>query len=143
MGKSGKSAHIRVVWILFVIKAKGGEFMSVVQYLNTPTYAYHVANTSFERPPAELGPNWDDYWKHFSKLGFIGAKCAFCGCSLNPMNRVGAHIRLVSDMDNSEYARIVLCCKICNNWNNSGCHIIRSGTVMVWTRMAMPHRNAV
>lgn len=117
--------------------------MEIIETLMRSELAYNVANTSGERPPIGLGPNWDDYWKFFSKRNFIGEKCAFCGRILTPMNRVGAHIRLVSDKDNSEYARIVLCCKTCNNWNNSGCHIIRSGTVMVWTRMAMSHRNAV
>lgn len=117
--------------------------MEIIETLMRPELAYNVANTSGERPPIGLGPNWDDYWKFFSKRNFIGEKCAFCGRILTPMNRVGAHIRLASDADNSAFARIVLCCKTCNNWNNSGCHIIRPGTVMVLTRMAMPHRNAV
>ena len=39
--------------------------MEIIETLIRSAYAYNVANTSGERPPIGLGPNWDDYWKFF------------------------------------------------------------------------------
>ena len=44
---------------------KGVVIMEIIETLIRSAYAYNVANTSGERPPIGLGPNWDDYWKFF------------------------------------------------------------------------------
>ena len=70
--------------------------------------AWNVDDTSDENPPAGEGVNWDDYWKHWTNELFDGAVCACCGEPLTASNRVGAHIRLAGEEDNTKDAWIAL-----------------------------------
>ena len=79
-------------------------------------------DTSEENPPCGEGPNWDDYWKHWTKELFDGAVCACCGEPLTASNRVGAHIRLAGEEDNTKDAWIALYCSSGNNRHNEDCH---------------------
>ena len=114
-----------------------------VMVLETERKAQNVDDTSQEKPPTGEGPNWDDYWKHWTGEKFEGAACACCGASLTTANRVGAHIRLQGDADNTKDAWIALYCSSCNNWQVRVSRKVRKGAKIVRVKMANPHKNAI
>ena len=82
--------------------------------------AYNVEDTTGEPRPTGEGQNWDDYWKYWTNEKFTDATCACCGCALNDDIRVGAHVRLKGEPDNTKDAWIALYCKGCNNPGSGG-----------------------
>lgn len=113
-----------------------------VKSIDAECKAWNVDDTSDENPPAGEGANWDDYWKHWTRGVFEGAVCACCGVKLTASNRVGAHIRLDGEKDNTKDAWIALYCSSCNNWKVRKLRKVRKGSKIVRTTMAKPHKNA-
>lgn len=113
-----------------------------VKSIDAECKAWNVDDTSDENPPAGEGANWDDYWKHWTMGVFEGAVCACCGVKLTASNRVGAHIRLEGEKDNTKDAWIALYCSSCNNWQDRTLRKVCKGSKIVRTTMAKPHKNA-
>ena len=113
-----------------------------VKSIDAECKAWNVDDTSDENPPAGEGANWDDYWKHWTMGVFEGAVCACCGVKLTASNRVGAHIRLDGEKDNTKDAWIALYCSSCNNWQDRTLRKVCKGSKIVRTTMAKPHKNA-
>jgi len=104
--------------------------------------AWNVDDTSAEKPSAGEGPNWDDYWKYWTGEKFDGKVCACCGVALTSKNRVGAHIRLADEPDNTKDAWIALYCNSCNNWKNRKIRKVRKGSTIVRVKMTKQYKNA-
>ena len=113
-----------------------------VKLIEVERKAWNVDDTSDENPPTGEGPNWDDYWKYWTKGLFEDAVCACCGEKLTSSNRVGAHIRLDGENDNTNNAWIALYCSSCNNWKVRKPRKVRKGSKIVRTTMAKTHKNA-
>lgn len=105
--------------------------------------AWNVEDTSGEKPLTAEGPNWDDYWKYWTEGEFTDAVCACCGKSLTVSNRVGAHIRLKGEPDNTIDAWIALYCSACNNWQVREQRKVSRGSKIVRVKMSKPHANAL
>lgn len=118
------------------------EHKKEVMLIDAKRNAWNVDDTSDENPPDGEGPNWDDYWQHWTKGQFKDAVCACCGVSLTASNRVGAHIRLEGEKDNTKDAWIALYCSSCNNWQDRTLRKVCKGSKIVRTTMAKPHKNA-
>lgn len=103
--------------------------------------AYNVEDTTGEPRPAGEGPNWDDYWKYWTNEKFTGATCACCGCALSADIRVGAHVRLAGETDNTKNAWIALYCKSCNNQKDKKERKVRKDSWIVKTVMSEAHKN--
>lgn len=101
--------------------------------------AYNVDDTSDEKPDISGINDWDEYWKHYTEENFTGQECASCGCVLDASNRVGAHIRLKGEEDNTQDAWIALYCKSCNNSRDE--QKVRKDSFIVKTKMTNPHPN--
>ena len=107
--------------------------------MSDTTVAYNVDDTSDEKPDISGINDWDEYWKHYTEENFTGQKCASCGCLLDASNRVGAHIRLSGEDDNTQDAWIALYCKSCNSSQEK--QKVRNGSLIVKTKMAKVHPN--
>ena len=104
----------------------------VVKMVPETTIAYNVDDTSDEKPDISGINDWDEYWKHYTEENFTGQECASCGCSLDASNRVGAHIRLDEEEDNTRDAWIALYCKSCNS--SRDVQKVRKGSLIVKTK---------
>lgn len=111
----------------------------LVKRVSETTTAYNVDNTSDEKPGISGISDWDEYWVHYTEENLTGQKCASCGCSLDASNRVGAHIRLDGEKDNTRDAWIALYCKSCNNSREE--QRVRKGSLIVKTKMVCEHPN--
>lgn len=107
--------------------------------MSDTTIAYNVDDTSDEKPDISGINDWDEYWKHYTEENFTDHNCASCGCSLNASNRVGAHIRLKGEEDNTRDAWIALYCKSCNS-SREAQKVLKSSFI-VKTKMAKAHPN--
>ena len=103
--------------------------------------AYNVEDTTGEPRPTGEGQNWDDYWKYWTNEKFTDATCACCGCALNDDIRVGAHVRLKGESDNTKDAWIALYCKGCNNPNDKKERKVSKNSWIVKTVMSKAHKN--
>lgn len=103
------------------------------------TVAYNIDDTSDEKPGISGINDWDEYWKHCTEENFTDQHCASCGCSLNASNRVGAHIRLEGEENNTRYAWIALYCKSCNNSREE--QKVQKDSLIVKTKMTVAHPN--
>ena len=101
--------------------------------------AYNVDDTSKEKPDVQGITDWDEYWKFYVRKKLTNEKCACCGCSLDASNRVGAHIRLDGERDNTKDAWIALLCKSCNGLTNP--LTLHKDSWIVRTTMSVPHKN--
>lgn len=101
--------------------------------------AYNVDDTSKEKPDVQGITDWDEYWKFYVRKKLTNEKCACCGCSLDASNRVGAHIRLDGERDNTKDAWIALLCKSCNGLMNP--LTLHKDSWIVRTTMSVPHKN--
>lgn len=101
--------------------------------------AYNVDDTSKEKPDVQGITDWDEYWKFYVREKLTNEKCACCGCSLDASNRVGAHIRLDGERDNTKDAWIALLCKSCNGLTNP--LTLHKDSWIVRTTMSVPHKN--
>ena len=110
-----------------------------IKKLSKTTVAYNVNDTSEEKPDISGINGWDEYWKYYTEENFTDQKCASCGCSLDASNRVGAHIRLVGEEDDTQDAWIALYCKSCNN--SREVQKVRNGSLIVKTKMTSKHPN--
>ena len=111
----------------------------VIMVVMTDISAYNVDETSSEKPGIPGINDWDEYWKSFTEQNFADQKCASCGCVLNMENRVGAHVRMKGEPDNTNDAWIALFCKGCNN--SREIQKLRTGSWIVKTRMNEAHPN--
>lgn len=111
----------------------------LIKRVATITVAYNIDETSNEKPGVNGINDWDEYWKHFTEENFTDQKCASCGCSLDASNRVGAHIRLDGEEDNTRDAWIALYCKSCNKSRKE--QKVNKGSLIVKTKMANEHPN--
>ena len=107
--------------------------------ISETTVAYNVDDTSDEKPDIRGIKDWDEYWKHYTEENFTDQHCASCGCLLDASNRVGAHIRLSGEDDNTQDAWIALYCKSCNNSRDE--QKVRKDSFIVKTKMTNPHAN--
>ena len=105
--------------------------------------AYNVEDTTGEPRPTGEGQNWDDYWKYWTNEKFTDATCACCGCALNADIRVGAHVRLKGESDNTKDAWIALYCKGCNNPNDKKERKVSKNSWIVKTVMSKAHKNVM
>jgi len=111
----------------------------LIKKLSVTTVAYNVDDTSDEKPDISGIYDWDEYWKHYTEENFTDQHCASCGCSLDASNRVGAHIRLKGEEDNTRDAWIALYCKSCNSSRDE--QKVRKDAWIVKTKMANPLPN--
>lgn len=111
----------------------------IMKKMLVTTVAYNVDDTSDEKPDISGINNWDDYWKHFTEENLTDCNCASCGCFLDASNRVGAHIRLKGEEDNTRDAWIALYCKSCNNSRDE--QKVRKDSFIVKTKMTNLHPN--
>ena len=113
-----------------------------VEVVNEDTLAYNIEDTSDEDPPSNEGDDWTEYWKYWTHQPLTGATCACCGCALSASNRNGAHVRKITDADNTRNGYIALYCDSCNNWNDKSVRKLLKGSWVVKTIMSQNHRNA-
>ena len=113
-----------------------------IKKLSTDTKAYNVEDTTGDKAPvSEDGPEWDDYWKYWTKENFP-AECADCKCSITASTRNGAHVRLDGETDNTKDAWIAILCDSCNNWQNKTERTLKSGTWLAKVVMPEARKNA-
>lgn len=105
----------------------------------TEIVAYNVDDTSKEKPDVRGITDWVEYWKFYVRKNWTNEKCAICGCHLDASNRVGAHIRLDGERDNTKNAWIALLCKSCNGLANP--LTLHKDSWIVRTTMSVPHKN--
>lgn len=118
-----------------------GKTIPETKLIYIDTVAYNVDDTKDEKPSSEDGPDWEDYWKKWTGRNLTDEKCACCGCALTKENRVGAHIRLIGELDNTKDAWIALFCKSCNNPSDKKARQVKSLSWIVRTVMSAAHKN--
>ena len=77
--------------IIDEVKRFNEEQKKKVMLIDVESKAWNVDDTSDENPPSGEGPNWDDYWKHWTKGVFEGAVCACCMARTIILNTHGLH----------------------------------------------------
>ena len=110
-----------------------------IKRLEADVIAYNVDDTSKEKPDVQGITDWDEYWKFYVRKKLTNDKCALCGVRRDATNRVGAHIRLDGERDNTKDAWIALLCKSCNGLTNP--LTLHKDSWIVRTTMSVPHKN--